>query len=87
MRGPHSAALPPGFPRSDARVRRRRHVLSAAQSIVIRLKDPTHPQAATRVFSLAINKIDRDDENYAFSLQLAVRHSCDVMTHPLSFQS
>ncbi|WP_124489338.1 MULTISPECIES: hypothetical protein [unclassified Burkholderia] len=41
----------------------------------------------TRVFSRAINKIDRHDENYAFSLQLAVRHSCDVMTHPLSFQS
>jgi len=35
----------------------------------------------TSVFSRAINKIDRRDENYAFSLQVAVMHSCVVLTH------
>ncbi|MEK2606189.1 hypothetical protein [Burkholderia arboris] len=35
----------------------------------------------TSVSVTAINKIDRHDENYAFSLQVAVMHSCVVLTH------
>jgi len=39
------------------------------------------PLSPTSVSSRAINKIDRHDENYAFSLQVAVMHSCVVLTH------